>query len=275
MICFYHSADLDGHCSGAIVKRRFPECELYGINYGDAFPWEKAKGDVVMVDFSLQPHSEMKRLAESCCVIWVDHHKTAIDEWNSDPFGCKGKFEVGKAGCELAWEYFFPFEEMPEAVKLLGRYDVWDHSDSRTLPFQYAMRLFDTFPEKNMTLWDGLFKTDNILFNDILGKGETVLQYVQMDNEKYCKACAFDTPFDGLKCVAINKMLTNSQVFESVWDAEKYDAMLTFGFRKGRWTVSLYSDKPDIDVSVVAKRRGGGGHKGAAGFQCDELPWAR
>lgn len=37
---FYHSADLDGFCSGAIIKYSFPECELIPINYGDTFPWE-------------------------------------------------------------------------------------------------------------------------------------------------------------------------------------------------------------------------------------------
>ena len=38
-ICFYHKADLDGVCSAAIVKHFVPECELYGIDYGDEFPW--------------------------------------------------------------------------------------------------------------------------------------------------------------------------------------------------------------------------------------------
>jgi nanoRNase/pAp phosphatase (c-di-AMP/oligoRNAs hydrolase) len=67
--------------------------------------------------------------------------------------------------------------------------------------------------------------------------------------------------------------MTNSQTFDSVWDPEKYDAMLTFGWRRGQWTVSLYSVKQDVDVSEVAVKHGGGGHKGAAGFQCTELPF--
>ena len=62
-------------------------------------------------------------------------------------------------------------------------------------------------------------------------------------------------------------------LFSSIWNPEKYDAMLTFGYRKGQWTVSLYSDRDDVDVSVIAKNRGGGGHKGASGFQCKELPF--
>ena len=49
--------------------------------------------------------------------------------------------------------------------------------------------------------------------------------------------------------------------------------MLTFGWRKGQWAVSLYSSNADIDVSKIAKAKGGGGHKGAAGFQCKTLPF--
>lgn len=78
-----------------------------------------------------------------------------------------------------------------------------------------------------------------------------------------------------MKCIAINKGLTNSKVFDSVWNAEKYDAMLTFCLMspKRGWTISLYSDKPGIDVSKIAKSRGGGGHKQAAGFQSKALPF--
>jgi nanoRNase/pAp phosphatase (c-di-AMP/oligoRNAs hydrolase) len=38
-----------------------------------------------------------------------------------------------------------------------------------------------------------------------------------------------------------------------------------------QYTVSLYSET--IDVSVIAKKHGGGGHKGAAGFVCPKLPF--
>ena len=63
MKCFFHSVDLDGHCSGAIVKKAYPECEMIGINYGDSFPWGViGPGEkVVMVDFSLQPFEDIDR----------------------------------------------------------------------------------------------------------------------------------------------------------------------------------------------------------------------
>ena len=66
----------------------------------------------------------------------------------------------------------------------------------------------------------------------------------------------------------------NSDVFKSVYDTEKHDAMLCFYWsNRGFWRCSIYSDNPDIDCSVYAQSYGGGGHKGAAGFQAETLPF--
>jgi hypothetical protein len=50
---FYHSADLDGHCSGAIIKQKYPDCEMIGINYGETIDYSRIEtGETVfMVDF--------------------------------------------------------------------------------------------------------------------------------------------------------------------------------------------------------------------------------
>lgn len=274
MKCFYHSADLDGHCSGAIVKMAFPKCELIGINYGDKFPWEdiRIEETVFMVDFSLQPFGDMLRLAQQCELIWIDHHKSAIEEAHKVGFLARQQIlEDGIGACALVWDHCFPGQDRPKFVKLLAEYDVWNHTNTWTLPFQWGMRLKVTLPDKSPGLWDSLQRIENVV--RIVDEGNIVLQYVAQDNRKYLDACGFDTELDGLRCIAINRMLTNSQMFDSAWDPKKYDAMLTFGFRKGQWTVSLYSTKDDVDVSVIAKNRGGGGHKGAAGFQCDQLPF--
>lgn len=104
--------------------------------------------------------------------------------------------------------------------------------------------------------------------------------------------------------IAVNIGHTNSKVFDVVWRREcpwcsgndesgllrgarsvctechgtgyiePYDLMITFVRRKDKlWNVSLYSTKPEIDCGEIAKSFGGGGHKGAAGFQCEELPF--
>lgn len=268
--CFYHNADLDGHCAGASVKNFISDAELIGINYGDEFPWETIKKEdaVYMVDFSIQPFSNMLKLRSLCELTWIDHHKSAIEECGSTSF--MGIQQDGVGACALVWHHFA--SDAPLAVRLLAEYDVWNHKDPSTLPFQYGLKLENTHPS-NEVLWHSLFEAGQAELDPVILRGETILKYMAQENEKYIKACAFETELNGLKCIAVNKMLTNSQLFDSIWNHDKYDAMLTFGFRKGKWTVSLYSTKPDVDVSTIAKTRGGGGHKGAAGFQCDYIPF--
>lgn len=277
MICFYHSADLDGHCSGAIVKYFNPDCELYGINYGDEFPWEKVQGqDVVMVDFSLQPFSDMLRLRrEARDFSWIDHHKTAIAEYYDAGLG-EGNIQnaildAEFAACELTWKYFSS-DELPQSVFWLGRYDIWKHSECPgSLEFQYGIRMYDTNPA-NQQFWTMLFRDgagyDTALTLRIRNEGSLLLAYETMQNEKFAKAFSFETELDGLRCIAVNKGFTNSLIFESVYDPAKHDAMLSFCWRGGKWTISLYSTKEGVDCGAICKARGGGGHKGAAGFQC-------
>lgn len=275
MLCVYHSADLDGHCSGAIVGRHFKgDCEFLGMDYGKEFDWHKLNehDKIVMVDFSLPPDEMSKIHAWSLEkswreFIWIDHHKTAIEAIDNT---IKGSREIGCAACELAWEYFNR-EAIPETVRLLGRYDVWDHEDPKVLPFQFGARLYVTAPERNLDFWENWFCS---FPQKVLDEGITVLRYIKQDNAKYVSACAFETELKGHRCIAVNKALANSQTFDSIWDEDKYDVMLTFSRKKGFWTISLYTTKDSVDVSAIAKELGGGGHKNAAGFTCDVLPFS-
>ena len=72
MYCIYHSADLDGYSSAAIVKRKYPFVELIGYDYGkpmtaiDAIPDGE---DIIIVDVSICmdkafPMREMEALAK-------------------------------------------------------------------------------------------------------------------------------------------------------------------------------------------------------------------
>ncbi len=285
MKCFYHSADLDGQCSGAIVKNVFPECEMIGINYGNEFPFDTIKeGEVVfMVDFSLQPFEQMEKLTQMCDLKWIDHHKSAIKEAIERDFTRGvGVLDTELAGCELTWNFLHKTSDIPLPVKLLGRYDVWDHDyDPAVLTFQYGMRnVNDTSPE-NQSFWSKLFNYHidanefiTMAFHGILGNGYTILDYENSQNEKFCSAYAFETTFDGYKAICVNKGFTNSKVFDSVWDEKKYDIMITFVRRTTKeWKVSLYTTKDFIDCGAIAKNQGGGGHPGAAGFQCETLPF--
>lgn len=284
MKCFYHSADLDGHCSGAIIKHRFPECELHPIDYKDEFPFYliMPEDTIIMVDFSLRSIGQMSLVNQMCKgLIWIDHHKTAIEEYyRAVNEGMKPVKEaclhIGEAGCELAWDYCYPNWIMPLFVLLLGRYDVWDHQDSRTLPFQYAMRMYDTDPRQDQ---DGVWKRFFNVFRDkdkeaeIIGKlctvGSGIMRYVNAHDKKEIGFGSFPVEINGHTALAINYGRLNYRDY----DRDKYAFMVAFQRVQSKWRVNLYSDADKVDVGAIAREFGGGGHAGAAGFVCDELPF--
>ncbi len=278
---FYHSADLDGHCSGAIIRHRFPDAELHPINYNQPFPWEiiKPTDTVYMVDFSLQPFEQMVKLNDSCRLVWIDHHISAIEACRAYGKTILGKREVGKAGCELTWEYLYLDREMPRFVHLLGRYDVWDHSDlpkwdNEILPFQYGLRLEDTDPSGNWTFWDFLFRANDSVYEEASAKGKLILAFANRTSARYMRSHAYEIQFEGIRALVVNVGNISSRFFESMYNPAKHDIMIAYSCIRGQlWGVTLYSDKPDVDCAALAKKHGGGGHKGAAGFSCKELPF--
>lgn len=283
-ICFYHSADLDGLCSAHIVAMKYPHYQMYGINYSDPFPWDliTAETDVYMVDFSLQPFSDMEKLAGMAkSLTWIDHHKTAIENLYADPKervtyldkfdnGLTAYLRIGIGACELCWEYLHPDEPVPYGIHLLASYDVWDHSDPNTLPFQYYARIHAQLPPGDVGLD---FLTEDIAQYDRSVIGESIMLYEAQLNAKIAKSYTYETELDGLRILAWNRHPSNSLNFKAVWDPEKHDVMCAYGYCRDKWVVSLYTDKPEVDVSSIAKRYGGGGHKGAAGFHTDERPY--
>jgi oligoribonuclease NrnB/cAMP/cGMP phosphodiesterase (DHH superfamily) len=280
MKCFYHSADFDGKCSAALVKLVFPHVELFPIDYNESFPWDKIQNieegivqeQVFMVDFSLK-RPEMERLNNETDLTWIDHHVSAIEEMKD--LDIKGKRDTTRAACELVSLYLLG--KIFSAVQLLGSYDVWRDKDpnwkSGILPFQMGLRLWQTDPRSDLELWRRLCLEDDVIFiEEIILAGKNILQYQNDQNRIYARVCAFEVKFEGLRGIAINRALSSSQIFDSVWDPEKYDLMIAFSrLKDGKWKYSLYTTKDEVDCSVLAKKYGGGGHVKAAGFNLDYL----
>ncbi len=275
MKCFYHN-DMDGKCAGAIVRMKAKETgwdgDFIAIDYKDDFPFSSIELNelIIIVDFSLQKPGEFEKLLEiTGSVLWIDHHKTAIERHGHLLHAVPGIREIGKAGCVLTWHWFYPWKKLPRAVELIGDYDVWafKHGEDTKL-FQAGIQLEETHPESS--LWESLLEEDAKV-TPIIEQGKTALKYRENYYKDLIKSVAFFTEFEGYKAVACNAGLVNSMLFDSV--EEDYDLMMPFYFDGRVWTVSIYTENDDIDCSELAKKYGGGGHRKAAGFQCEKLPF--
>ena len=97
----------------------------------------------------------------------------------------------------------------------------------------------------------------------LIKEGVSRIKYRKETMEHYCEACGFDVVFNGYKCFAVNMGLMSSDDFV-IGNIDDYDKLIGFVFNGHEWRYSLRSTK--IDCSKVAILYGGGGHKGAAGF---------
>lgn len=176
-VVIYHSRDLDGWMSGAIVKLWWEknnsngifydnpykgDCSIiagkeneisltmFGYDYGNEIPNLSKYDKVIMCDISF-PIKNMIELGNRLHMnfIYIDHHISAIlpieeEIRNNNTFTISGIRKTEFSACELTWYNFFPNETIPEIVRLLGRYDCFGHKNTseekKVLEFQYGAR---------------------------------------------------------------------------------------------------------------------------------------
>ena len=269
MICIYHSRDLDGWMSAAIVALKYPDVKLIGWDYGQSLPAIPDEERVIMVDISF-PKENMEELTAFGLsrLTWIDHHISAINEIangeNPEPLGLR---DTKFAACELTWKYLFPDQPMPELVRLLGRYDCFGHKgtdeEKKVLVFQYAARAsLSNVDECYKAL--AYLKDENI--EQWLNVGDGIYSYLCTE-AKQTYARKFEINFDTYKFAIVNEARFNPINFGIDYHADGYEGFACFHYQYGKWIFSLYNDDGKVDCSEICKSRGGGGHKGAAGFQ--------
>jgi oligoribonuclease NrnB/cAMP/cGMP phosphodiesterase (DHH superfamily) len=265
-ICLFHN-DADGRASAAIVRQALgSETQLYEMNYGDQIPWqliEKA-GRVVVVDFSL-PKPDMEAIAQDRQLIWIDHHKTALDQLPGLAQTLPGVRDTSESACVLTWNFFFPEKAVPKAVKLIGDRDIWRWSYPDTGPFGEGLFQQNTYPD-NDQLWKPLLDDDSQILKHLIEEGEVLVEARWNSIRRMVSHYGFEVKFEGYRTLAINNRGSGEmgqfirelgfQIAYCYVDLQQNGDLMTL--------VTLYSD--GVDVSEIAEKFGGGGHPGAAGF---------
>ena len=273
----YHRADFDGIFCREIARKFLPDAELIGWDYGDPkipFPYE---GPVYILDLS--PDSLGGDTYDSSRIVWIDHHKSAIEKY---PATIPGYRIDGVSACRLAWQWFtkadrsnrLPSKQAyidrlvsePIAVRLAGEYDIWDKRDPDAEVFQMGLR---SMPAATL-VWKALLSPGvGPYIDSLLSKGYLIQGY-QRQQDSFAMQNSFIVEWEGLKFLALNTPAKSSLAFASKDVPETgHDALLKFSFNGKIWDCSMYHAKHNagIDLSIIAVKYGGGGHKGACGFR--------
>lgn len=273
MICIHHN-DLDGKCAAAIVNKKFIDepKKFIAMDYAKTIDFKKVvltSEPVIIVDFSLKPEAMNDLFLVTKDVTWIDHHATAKNYPYQYLDGLRNFEDKAMAGCELTWYYYFPYAQMPRSVQLIGDYDKWALKfQPECFQFYEGMKLIENEPLS--FIWDELLDTAYYKkVTEIIESGKTAIKYRDSYCQGLCNSYGYETEIDGNKAYACNQYMFGSGGF--VEKFQKYPICLAYIHDGKKFTVSLYSTT--VDVSVIAKNHGGGGHKGAAGFVCESLPF--
>lgn len=306
-ICVYHDQDYDGLLSAAVVLHFIPDAELIGHDYGRPCPAISPDVEqILLVDLSIPDLMDDPRL------IWIDHHKSAIEKWDNAVSHFTGEIIPGiridgVAACRLCWKWFieqehlleFPHEgpdidwsQMPDGepllLRLAGIYDVWEDQNPQwqdAVRLQYGLDYLSRDPaylQKHFL--DGIDKWQDRHSGKVLSAiqdGEVIERYVNRQNESICRNNSYVRYWEGLTFLVLNSARGNSRSFpkvEKAWNEtenggfikwDDIDALCMWKFTGEKVTVSLYHhpDHKDLDLSRIAVKYGGGGHRGACGFQ--------
>jgi len=287
-LCIYHGNCDDGFGAAWAIWKRWGNGVTYepGV-YGKPLP-DVAGKHVLFVDFSAKRDviDAMAQVAKS--IVIIDHHKTA--EADLEPFKvalCGGAkfcpndldgmfrdmaelerppvlawFDMEQSGAVMAWK-FAHLTHVPMFLKFIEDRDLWrfTYGGEETKQFSASLR---TYP-MDFKKWDLLSVDPEILVLE----GEAILRAHNANIKKFMNDCYMDT-IDGHLVPVVNvpyhyasdmahALLTRfpGSPFTACW-FQRGDGMIQY---------SLRSEDSRLDVSEIAKKFGGGGHRNAAGYQ--------
>lgn len=268
-VIIYHGGGCaDGFCAAFSAWLKFGDDATYiPANYGDDLPKRHTvEGrNVYLLDFSYKREmtAGLALFAESLTVL--DHHVTAEAELAGlDCPGLRIVFDMKKSGARLAWEHFHPEKPVPWMVKVTEDRDLWlwKLPASREINAWIASHQFDF---RLWYDWHTHISPAGSEFLAVIKEGGAILRY-QTQKVAGQVANASEIEMDGYKVLCVNATHLISEIAGALAVGRPF-GVCWFEKADGVRIYSLRSREGGIDVSEVAKRRGGGGHKAAAGFE--------
>jgi oligoribonuclease NrnB/cAMP/cGMP phosphodiesterase (DHH superfamily) len=291
-VIFYHAHCTDGFGAALAAWQTFTaDAEYVPMQYGtinsiiDVDLLGQLEGrDVFILDFSF-PRPVMEHIINTAKhTTWLDHHKTAFEMWTpSAPFNAYSRFEATdpkfniildntRSGARIAWD-FFVGGAVPRLIMHIDDYDRWQFNDQCTKAFGRALRAKKpwSFEQWNQ---DFLWIEHSERYEDMIELGQVLLDDHQHRVEsaaKHKRQATFHFA-NYMETVVFTGLATNagpdmaSDVGHTLANESGTFGMVYHISEDMRVKVSLRSNG-DYDVSAIAKRLGGGGHRNAAGCE--------
>ncbi|MBI4133183.1 hypothetical protein HY478_01065 [Candidatus Uhrbacteria bacterium] len=263
-VVFYHNDCPDGFAGAwAAWKKMGAKAQYVPLRHQVPLPRVRGK-TLYFIDIAPDEKTAKRLLLARNEVIIIDHHVSREKIARSQPIH---SFSLSNSGAVLAWQFFHASKTVPQLLRHIEDMDLW------------ALQLPHT---KEISLWfmvhnDFTFRTFTKLVRVIassasrreaIAEGKTIRGYEQKLVRLLAdKASA--ARFEGKRAAVVNggalKVLSSAVGNELV--SRGFPIAIVWSQEGNEMYVSLRSARSTgIDVSKLAVRHGGGGHKAAAGF---------
>lgn len=290
-VMIYHANCADGFGAAWAAWMRWGNAvEYVPASYGQSPP-DVLDKHVLIGDFSYKREQLEAIATGAASIIILDHHKTAeddltafrwlrekperftlpvvksmIDDLQRGPFPAIGAlFDMSRSGAVMTWQFCHPGAEVPLLLRLIEDRDLWRFSLPETKPFNVWLRC-EPF---NFERWE--------LIAQELNDGR--------DNARIMAEAAAMQRFFDQKVAEIGRLSRRGLI--DGHEVPMCNCPPMFASEVGHWLleqnpfapfVACYSDQGKsrgfslrsrddrMDVSEVARKFGGGGHRNAAGF---------
>ncbi|MBI2024568.1 MAG: hypothetical protein HYT03_00540 [Candidatus Harrisonbacteria bacterium] len=259
IVILYHGECMDGTGGGWAAWKKFGnKADYYGLKHGDSLPSGLKGKEIYVVDFSFKEPLMQKIVRENKKVIALDHHVSAK---KSTKMAHEYVYELNKSGAMIAWQYFHPNKKVPRLTRHIQDLDLWKFKVPGTKELTAYVQMIDL----NFKNFDKIARDleNSKRRRSYFEKGGLLLRYEKEMIERLLKG-AETVKFAGRKILAVNSPVLHSEVGAELVK-KKPPIALVWSEKSGALRISLRSNGK-VDVSKIAARYGGGGHKPAAGF---------
>lgn len=281
IVVLYHASCSDGFGSAyAAWKRLGDEAEYIPVQYGQDPPLKEPYPQrLYILDFSY-PRPVLSTLRDYISHVTVlDHHKTAREELEDlgkpanprhvdvalekESRGLFVAFNEEESGATLSWAYFFPMTRVPDLLRYVRDRDLWLWEQIKSREINAAIRSYPYV----FTAWSELRSRIEEEFGAIVEQGAAILRVEQKIVESICKNAWFSEIAE-YRVPTVNTCNYQSEVGEALC-FRNAEAPFSASYMDISPTERVFSlrSRGDFDVSTIAKKMGGGGHKNAAGFK--------
>lgn len=288
-VVIYHSPCDDGFgAAWAAYQQWGDSIDYLPASYGNLAP-DVAGKNVLIVDFSYK-RGELETLAQSAAsIVVLDHHKTALEDLAAfQRFGSNPQrftlatvasmisdltrggylpicalFDMNRSGARMTWEFCNPADPAPELIRLIEDRDLWRFEIPETRAFTLYLRTL-TYDFYSWSLLADFLEKDRF---GVMAQAAAIEAFYDRRIERMVQSMRLTT-IGGFTVPTVNCPSDfSSDVGHALLKAHPnmpFAACYCDGTdRRG---YSLRSEDHRVDVSGVAAKLGGGGHRNAAGF---------